>query len=73
MNLEDFLLLSRELRRLGDAVVEQLEAVVLRGESLDEQNGNALRLLVPVLRQLAESEVEDADEWIDEIAEHVDQ
>ena len=64
MDLRDYL--TDAGTSLGWAVDAQLRALV-DGDSCDEQNPNALRLIAPWLRRLAKRGVEDAAELADDI------
>lgn len=71
MKLEVFLSLADEYVRMGGSVQEQLKAVVLDGEDMEDQNPNALRYVETFLRDAARDEIDDAAEWAADIADYL--
>jgi hypothetical protein len=71
MTLSDFLRLAKQYTDLGWSVQEQLQDVAT-GESLDEQNPNALEMCADILRDLADFDMTDADDLAGEISEYLD-
>lgn len=67
MTLDTLLLLCRRYRDLGDAVSDQLHAVAVNGESVEQQNPNAMRLALKFLDSCDRLGVDDALEVRDEI------
>jgi hypothetical protein len=65
MTLGDFLVAAKAFSALGDAVGDQLRAV-LDGQPMADQNSNALVLLARFLRDI-DGDVEDEGDWADEI------
>lgn len=61
MTLRDFLSLANDFSRLGDAIGSQLLDCIFEGEATEDQNPNAMRRCLPMLRELAEFVVDDIE------------
>jgi hypothetical protein len=72
MKVSEFLSLARSVMRQGDAITEQLDAVVA-GQPLEDQNPNALRIIsFEILRELALVEDEELAEDAFDLMERID-
>lgn len=71
LELERFLELSERYKDLGWAVQEQL-AAVLRGEAMEEQNSNALKMIASFLWDASEI-IDGAEDMACEIDEYLAQ
>jgi hypothetical protein len=71
MHIDDFLVLAKQFSNLGDAVGAQLIAVVF-GNSVEDQNPNALRMCLPLLKALGEHGIDGALDVRDAILQHLD-
>jgi len=70
MELERFIELAKTYNSLGWAVQEQLESVV-KGEPAEEQNSNALSMIVDFLND-AGDDVESARDLAEELEQYVE-
>ena len=70
MDLELFLELAKSYNGLGWAVQEQLESVV-KGEPMEEQNSNALRMIADWLGGACD-DVEGAGDLAEELEQYID-
>lgn len=71
MTLSDLVEVCEAYLGLGGAVSDQLRDVVVGGESLDNQNGHALRLIGAFLKQQIAARDSEASEDALELAEEI--
>ena len=61
MTLDDFIRLAQDYSDLGQTVTDQLRAVLENPSTMGEQNRNALRYCLPLLREL-QTELADGED-----------
>ena len=70
--MNDVLRFARDYRDLGHAVTEQFEAV-LSGEGVEEQNPNAIDMILRFLEAYSDTRNEDIQELIEMFIDAVDE
>lgn len=61
MTFDDFIRLAQDYSNLGQTVTDQLRDVIVDPSTMGEQNRNALRYCLPLLREL-QTELADGEE-----------